>query len=370
MIRTLLMWSRLSIGKPLSPFAPQKVRHRARATIAVFALAILVLNASFVVLLDERPELRDPEYGLRVSKLKLRLAENPGRPLALVVGSSRAAMGVRPDVWEACRPTRSDAVDPVLFNMSLIGGGPLLELVVLHRLIADGFRPALVLLEFWPLLFCDERDSAGSMAVDRLDSRDRALVRNYSADPAASVCERPHHALNPLYESRQRLLSRLLPQWLPSGNRADWMWKDVDGWGWKPGCAFQPGPSPPQTVLMEQAQRAFSRRLARFQIDDQLDRAFRDAVAFARRHGATVKLLYMPEALAFRGWYPPEVEAAARDYFARVCRELCVTVIDARTWMVDGLFSDGFHLTRIGAAEFTRKLVPAIPAACIPCGQE
>ena len=33
------------------------------------------------------PQLGDPEYGRRVINLRARVAENPGRPLVLVVGS-------------------------------------------------------------------------------------------------------------------------------------------------------------------------------------------------------------------------------------------------------------------------------------------
>ena len=48
---------------------------------------------------------------------------------------------------------------------------------------------------------------------------------------------------------------------------------------------------------------------------------------------------------------------------AAISRELAVPVINAREWMDDGLFVDGFHLSRIGAGEFTRKLGPAVAAA-------
>ena len=37
-------------------------------------------------------------------------------------------------------------------------------------------------------------------------------------------------------------------------------------------------------------------------------------------------------------------------------------MIDARTWADDGLLVDGFHLSRTGAREFTRRLGPAVAA--------
>jgi hypothetical protein len=45
-----------------------------------------------------------------------------------------------------------------------------------------------------------------------------------------------------------------------------------------------------------------------------------------------------------------------------VSAELGVPVIDCREWMPDGAIADGFHLSRSGCAEFTRKLGPAVSA--------
>jgi lysophospholipase L1-like esterase len=76
-----------------------------------------------------------------------------------------------------------------------------------------------------------------------------------------------------------------------------------------------------------------------------------------------VAFAYLPEATEFRGWYPPEVERAARDHLGGLCRDLAVPLVDAREWMPDGSMVDGFHLSRSGAAAFTRRLVPAVAAA-------
>jgi hypothetical protein len=101
---------------------------------------------------------------------------------------------------------------------------------------------------------------------------------------------------------------------------------------------------------------------ASFRISPTAERAMRGAVALARQHGAQVGFIFLPEASEFRAWYPPQVEQLAREHLAVISRELAVPVINAREWMDDGLFVDGFHLSRIGAAEFTRKLGPAVAA--------
>lgn len=327
------------------------LRGRARATIAAFVLAGVALNGLAALVLDA-PELKDPEYGFRLTQLRNRESENPGRPLVLVTGSSRTALGVRPGEWEDSFPGQRDA--PMLFNCSAIGGGPILELLVLRRAFADGIRPAIVLLEYWPPLFSGLPDDADAVSPNRLTTRDHLYIQGY-ADEAIEVAW-VRRWCAPLYFARRQVLSQLLPRWVPSDNRAGDPWKDVDGWGWKPGCDFPPRPSTSRDTLVRQAHAAFAKRFEHFRIDEARDRAFRDAVAAARQAGARVELLYMPESSAFRSWYPPTAEREAHEHLARLTRELGAGVIDARDWLADVWFSDGFHLTRLGAAEFTRRL--------------
>jgi hypothetical protein len=343
-----------------------QLRGHSRRTIAIFVFAALAINAAAILILDEiRPGLRDPEYSRRITSLKERLSENPQRPLVLVVGSSRTAMGICPGKWETIRAAKADSHDILLFNLSLIGGVPILELIVTHRVFADGIKPAAILLEYWPPLFNEEQENIVCASIDRMGARDRSILRNYCANPDSIEHDFLSNRLNPLFATRHRLLSQHFPKWIPSNNRMDWMWNDLDGWGWKPGCDFKPGPSESRTILTRQAKDAFKRLFAGYRLDSREDRAFRDAIELARRNNVQVGLIYMPESSEFRAWYPPTIEKAARDHFSRLTKELGVPAIDARSWMDDGLFSDGFHLTRIGAAEFTLQLEPALAASLL-----
>ena len=64
--------------------------------------------------------LRDPEYGRRLSALRQRQAERgPGRPLVLLMGSSRVAMNVRPGLMEVNRREGG----PTVFNFGLCRPG-------------------------------------------------------------------------------------------------------------------------------------------------------------------------------------------------------------------------------------------------------
>jgi hypothetical protein len=337
-------------------------RIHALTSLVVFALATLSINAGTLILLDElHSGVRDPEYSRRVSHLKSHVTNHPDRPLILVVGSSRTAMGVRPGEWEARRHGAPLQHDPLVFNLSLIGGGPILELLILRRALADGLKPATVLLEYWPPLFSAEEGlSKNGVCFERLSYRDRDTINDGSINSESIWLQVQRNRLNPVYSSRFRLLSQIFPRWIPTKNRIDWMWNDVDEWGWKPGCDFKPGQSPERAILVNQARDVFRRLFSSYRIDPCEECAIRETVKVVQGSGIQVCLLYMPESSEFQGWYPPSVERAAKEHLSRLSNELNVPIIDARNWMDDGLFSDGFHLTRIGAAEFTQKLVPAI----------
>lgn len=338
-------------------------RLRARTSLIALGIAFLALNATAMLVLDEiRPGVRDPEYARRVNDCRARVVENPGRPLVLVIGSSRAAMGVCPTAWETARSAQSD---PLLFNLSLIGSGPVQELMVARRAFADGLQPRVVLFEYWPPFLASEGDwsEPKRVPIDRLSPIDREVVRDYFPDPDAVAARMRQSRWNPISAARQRLLAQLVPKWFVPEKRIDRAWQNVDDWGWKPGFDLPPEPTDSRTAMLAACRAIYQPLLADYRIAPDADRALREAIALTRRNGADVGLLYLPESSEFRGWYSPGAERLARDHLAGLSRELAVPVIDARAWMADGFFADGFHLTRRGAAEFTRRLGPAAAAA-------
>jgi len=339
-------------------------RRSARLTLACFLFGTLALNVGALVLLDE-VGIRDPEYSRRVRHYKARLAENSGRPVVMVVGSSRAAMGVCPAAWEAARPQAPGRADPLLFNMSLLGSGPLMELMVARRAYADGLRPNVILFEYWPPFLYSEGGwfEPARVIQDRLLDADRDVVQRYFPNPDRVDQAMRHYRMNPVFESRERLLVQLLPNWLPSSRRTDGGWVGVDSWGWLPGMDVPPGLTERRAAAMAVCRDIYRPLFANYRISPLADRALREAVAVAREHGSAVGFVYMPEASEFRSWYTPEVERQAREHLNAISRDLAVPVIDARRWIEDGMFVDGFHLSRVGAATFTRKLGPAVVAA-------
>ncbi len=339
-------------------------RRRARATLAWFVLAILSLNFSAYFAIDvSGSHLRDPEYGHRVVSLKQRLAENPGRPLVLAVGSSRMSMGIRSASWEETRPHSPG--DPLIFNMSLVGSGPLMELMCLRRIYSDGFRPDAVVLEYWPPFL---REDGPYFEPDRIDharlfDSDRPLVREYFRDPDDIEHKMFRDRVNPLFHTRHRLLAQVLPRWQPWDKRLEMAWGTLDSWGWLAGVEdHYPPDAEWRNKRLDHCEKIYRPQFQNFTIHPLADRSLREAVALARSHGAKVAFVYMPEASEFRSWMPDYVERMSQEHLAGLRCELDVPLINAREWMADGYLVDGFHLSKIGAAEFTKRFGPAVSA--------
>src|SRR5262249_7123958 len=157
---------------------PSAALRRPRAAllwgVALFAGLQLALAG---VMEKWRPEWRDPEYGCKLARLQARQAEAPGRPLVVVLGSSRAALGFRPDAVAA------EAVGerPVVFNFAIAGAGPLTELLQLRRLLAAGVRPDWLVIEVMPPLLHQEWPwvEENLIHVERLAWADLRLLRRH-----------------------------------------------------------------------------------------------------------------------------------------------------------------------------------------------
>jgi hypothetical protein len=346
----------VGLVRPAAAAAPSRPR-RARAALGWFAAGAVLIHLAAALAIDVAwPRLRDPEYGRRAAALRARVEENPGRPLVLVLGSSRAAMGVRPAAWEAARPRGPR--DPLLFNAGQVGGGPVTSLLTLRRLHADGFRPALVLVEYWPPFLRQDGEHAEAARFDarRLRPIDLPVVRSYFPDPAGAEAAMRRSRLDVLHANRETLLVQADPAWVGRSGGAERAWAGLDGWGWLPGMDPAPEDDAARRRLTDHQRSQLRPMFRGHSIHPDSGRALRELVAAAGAHGARVAFLVLPEAAEARGDYPPEMERAAREHLAGLSRELGVPVINTRDWMGDEYLADGFHLSRAGAALFTARL--------------
>ncbi|TMQ34730.1 MAG: hypothetical protein E6K70_06080 [Planctomycetota bacterium] len=316
-----------------------------------WGLAFFALGQLALILTMEywRPELADPEYGIKLACLRARLAERPDcRPLIVVLGSSRVSMGLRPEHLVVNRsPARRT---PLVFNFGICQSGLTTQLLCLRRLLADGVRPDVVAIEFYaPLLAKDDA------IVDRFDIRrlrwdDERLYRRYVSRPEVLRRRWWRGELVPIFYHRALLWNVWMPELLDKDQRLDSQWRGLQPEGW----VAIPWFSQRQPAVDKEVAENHRCVLERFQVCAVANRALRELLALCRDRQITVGCLLLPESSAFRGAYTAAMETGLVSFKQQVERNFNVPVIDARAWMSDEHMVDGVHLTHAGALAFTR----------------
>ena len=343
------------------------LRHH-RASACWLLAAFVVSQLALAVYVDQyAAPVRDPEFYLLEGMLRERMAEKPGRPTAIFVGSSRVAHG-----FDARRAAGD--LDAVVFNFGVPGSGPYFHTVMMDRLRADGVRADVCFLEVLHSFY----NAAGVRSLDG------SLLDGARLSYGEAVGLLDYGTRLQKGPIRRWALGRALPIYRHQAELRDQIGLDV----------FQPneGPTPPFAPIdpfgfrerrVDPATFGTLTALAHKQYDP-FYRAFRfdtDAwdrlvgtVNGARASGAEVVVVLMPEGSEFRALYTPEVRAAVESLIGRLRDEVGVTVVDAREWLEDGAFYDQHHLLPNGARAFadrfrTDALEPALGGAAARAGR-
>jgi hypothetical protein len=274
-----------------------------------------------------------------------REAELPGRPLVLVLGSSRTKLGLR--AGRLNHP--EDTTAPVVVNAAQLGGGPMQHLAMLRRLLNHGIRPQMIFLEIMP------------MALSARDGRpmeERVInLSRFSASEVARMwpyCARPFRfcypwalvRLWPCQHYRSELREALKID-SPSCGLSRYL--TCTPWGWE-----SASPIPPQNVAAETQATIETHRLALAQprLAPGAVRAFSDVIDLCQRERIAVVLFMPPENSGFRN-YAPDVAACQVHGLRELAGEFGVPLLDGRTWVDDDGFNDGHHANDRGADQFT-----------------
>ena len=291
---------------------------------------------------------RDPEFAGRLERLQDRRTEAPTKPLALILGSSRSELGIRASMLN--QPDVADA--PLVFNFAIPGSGPMLQQIVLRRLLAEGVRPAHLFVEVMALSM--SRRGGTPQEENQLDSA--RLTAAEIVRLAPYYC-RPYHLFVPWGTAR------LLP-----ADRHQAEFRDaigVDGGGWVHGgtdAALGPygwrrPPTPPLPHdLAGNARFAlgqYAKALADATPADGPILALRDLLALCRGEDIPTTLVIPPEATIFRD--RGANHAAIETEIRRAAGEFGARLYDARAWMDDAAFYDGHHLSAAGAECYTER---------------
>jgi Protein of unknown function (DUF1574) len=302
-----------------------------------YAAGLLACN----LLLDYRlPEARDPAYGHRLARLKERLREAPGRPVVLLLGSSRTEQGFRAEVLPALRTASGQA--PLLFNFAHPAGSQLTHLMNLRRLLAEGIRPDWLVVEIIPTAWHQDAvdNEVWGFNFHTVGAADLGLLTDYI--PTRDLYRRwLLLRLNAWYNYRFHLL-RL-------GHN------DLDRLGWPVSVR--------RTIQPDERRRAYEWNLnicrpyfQDFHITPFTDRTVRAFLDLCREQGIRVAIFHAPEAVPFQELYAGGPRSLIDTYLAEVSRAYDVPVIDARGWLPDEDFWDSHHVLARGADAFTERL--------------
>lgn len=351
---------------PPPPDCQERADGRAKTALLWGVIAFLAGQAVLAYVANRiHPEIRDPEFGYRLLRLRQLSAETPERPLCLVLGSSRTLCGICPP---ALPPWPADAgPEPCVFNFSQFCAGPVRELQTLRRLLAEGHRPQWLLLEVWPPYWPQEGywlDERHIMEQD-LRPEDLSIVWRYFSHRGDGLTKFAADTLVPIAGLRSNLLARCARSFLSPDQH--WRelrlisWRDGEPSGWRPwqeqGTAEQfRARTDEYRTRMAGIQYQTKPRLDHFFISDITDRAFREILEECRRRHIQAAMILMPEHSQLRSWYTPAAHEQINAYLDRLKREYPVAVFDTRTWLTDNDFYDLAHMDPPAAAPFTVRL--------------
>ena len=328
------------------------MERRAKAAIFFAALVFIAGQAAFRWALSRYPAIGDREFGRKLDDLRKRSANSRDYALTIMLGSSRVATGFRPD---ALPPSHApDGRSMVAFNFAQVGTGPQLAHLVLRRLIAQGVRPDLVLIEFWPPFWASDGYLKGyldPLNIGALNWSDIRLLARYLSKSRHLYAAWIPSQLTPIFASRFVLLSRLGGSWSPRFD-PDRRLENLDssGW-WAPRSTIS---DDDRRKLVAHYRAIYAKRLGGFRIRPVPDRALHDLLALCRSNGIKAAVVVLPEGESFRDLYSPAALSSIDAYLSRLRED--VPIIDARRWVPDAEFSDGHHLLPAGATRFTERL--------------
>jgi hypothetical protein len=319
-----------------------------RAAVGWAALTFLGLQLALSLGVERwRPDVRDPEYGIKLAVLRRRLAERPGAPLVLALGSSRTLLGLRPELL--------GDEGAVVFNFGRTRCGPVQELIDYRRLRAAGARPAAVLIEVTPALL-SRWDLGPSGELDRRMSwGDLAVLGRYHHRPAEMYWNWAQARLLPWFAYRFTLLAQYLPAVLPPEGRPGLTWGDVDGAGWLARPEGGDISAEEYRRRVAGVREVFDPLVRDWRPAPEADRALRELLEGCRRDRVPAVLYLMAEGPQFRSWYSAAARARLAAYLEALGREYVVPVIDGRDWVAEEGFEDSHHLRPAGARAFTAR---------------
>ena len=346
----------------------QSMQKRARLAVGGGAALLLLFHTVGLLWIEwRRPDLADPEFGLRLRAWQRMATEARQVPTLAVVGSSRFACGI--DTETLTQPPSGEQAAIPATNLSLAGGTAVWQHIVLRRLTAYGPKPRRVLLELFPHsllggeaeVLCADHE----LPTHRLRYLDLAVLQELLPEQAAG--QRAHwwrrNGLFPLKTHGVAFWNGVFPLF-----ETDDLFLRTEHWRrrLKP-TGFGPWGVPRPTA----EQRAAAWQVAEAQyrsslrdgaLDSRVIDIYRQTLAWCQANGIEIAAwVLMPESPRFQTLYSPRNRQAIGQVAEQLSRESRKPVVDARDWIPDEeAFADGHHLLPAAAREFTLRLAESL----------
>jgi hypothetical protein len=320
-----------------------------------FASFVLVQLGTALAIEAWLPEFRDPGVGLKLRLLSRRaVTQAAGAPAIVMVGSSRVQYGLLGRDLEE-QLTAACGQRPVVFNFGQAAAGPVMELLMVRRMLAAGIRPGLLLIEVLPPFLSAEGSSLelARLTPDRLYLDELPII----ARPGASLWQLRSNWWQawpvPAFSHRYAILHRTAPPLLPG--KVSWRSVNhIDRWGM--GVMPTPPTREQQPRLVAGMLNWYRPLLNDFRLGEPACDSLRDLLELCRKERIGAMLVLMPEGTEFKGLYTSDVWRQIEAFLHDLTREFDVPLVNARDWVADEHFSDSHHLLHAGAAEFTSRL--------------
>ncbi len=315
-----------------------------------FALATAALSASIETVL---PQVRDPEYGYRLVRLRAQKRAHPNRPLVLALGTSRTQNAIDPEAMDF--PDEPGA--PFVYNFGQSNIRPLHLRLFLWRLHDAGIRPDAVFVEVFPafLMVPGPADAHFRDTETLLTAGDVRWLTPHLDDPAVLWRRWAMTRIDPWSAYRGSLLARVSPTAIPWSLRVDHQWVLLNQRGFN-GYPPEEATDEARTRKRARMYRDFGNALGALHVSATTEEAYRDLVADCRERGIRVAFFNTPESPVFQSWYSPESRAALAAFTRMLRDELGCPVFDAPTDFAEEDFADGHHMLRTPAARFSHQL--------------
>jgi hypothetical protein len=349
-----------------APFAPRSSqsaqtnrRQSAAVAVRVALVVALVLQAALGIAGELSLYIRDPGYSDKEIRLARQEDLHPGEPEIVMLGTSRTAAAFHAGLARERLGNRE-----IVFNFGIPASGPITHLLYFRRMLRDGHRPDLLILEVLPPTLGDlpgggpdipEGPLEGRFLFgDRLRHDELETAISYGF-PASDVREKWRRSVVlPWYSLRFPITGRIMPSAQPWRLRFDWS-RGCDEFGW--GAPFASSVTPEEyEKLFQHAVDEYRDILATLEPTGGGARALGDLAELCRRESIPLHLVLMPEASRFRAMYPATVLRQVHGFLNEVCSQHNCTYTDAREWLPDDGFSDGHHMLKGGAERFSDRL--------------